>query len=530
MPEHDVPVLIVGGGPVGLAASLLLSEHGVDSLLVERNATTTDHPKAHIANTRTMEIFRALGVDAAVRAAALPPRAMSHVRWVRSLAGEELARLDACPPAEDSSPTRTVSCAQDRVEAILLAASASRRGRLRFSTELVALEPRADGVSARLRAADGAVETLRARFAIAADGASSGIRRQLGIGMNGLPEIATVVGTYFHADLSARFEARPALLYWVMNGAAPGTFIALDGATRWVFHVAIAEGAETPCEDDLVRTIRIAIGDPDVELDVKSIRPWRMTAQIAERYRHGPVLLAGDAAHRFPPTGGLGMNTGIQDVHNLAWKLARVLSGVSADALLDTYEEERRPVAQANSDFSVHNAMRGGSAVGPGARAAIAALDAGGPDVPAVLAQLRADVEVNRAHFGAPGIDLGFRYEAGALVPDGAPAPPSSAGRYLPSASSGARTPHVWLTRDGACISSLDLFGRDFVLLVAGRPDPWRAANAHEVAPGAPFDLEPGGALLVRPDGHVAWRATTAPAEPARALAAVLRDVTRSTA
>src|SRR5882724_8550026 len=223
MHEPDVPVLIVGGGPVGLAASLLLSEQGVDSLLVERNPTTSDHPKAHVVNTRTMEIFRAFGLEDELRAAAIAESALGHVRWVRSLAGPELGRLDAFQGTHDVSPTRVVSCAQDRVEAILLGATRTRRGRIRFGTELLALETDAQGVRAMLRAGD-ATQTLSARYAIAADGASSGVRRQLGIAMSGLPEIATLVGIYFHADLRHLFAARPAVLYWVMNSAAPGTF------------------------------------------------------------------------------------------------------------------------------------------------------------------------------------------------------------------------------------------------------------------------------------------------------------------
>ncbi len=520
-PEIEVAVLIVGGGPVGLTASLLLSDLGVDSLLVERNQTTSDHPKAHVINTRTMEIFRSLKVADGVRAEAVDDRAMLKVRWVRSLKGAELALLDNGPDIHLPSPTRMVSCPQDRVEAVLAEAANGRRGVVRFGTEVTSLDVDHSGVTATL--ADGT--SVRALYVIAADGAGSGIRRQLEIPMDGLPELATLVGTYFHADLRAIFAERPALLYWVMNGEAPGTFITLDGADRWMFHTRSLANGAMPTDSDVAALIRTAIGDPGIAIDVKSVRPWRMTAQIADRYRHGAVFLAGDAAHRFPPTGGLGLNTGVQDVHNLAWKLARVLAGDSSDALLDTYELERRPVAQANCDFSVHNAMAGGTAVGPGMPAAIAALDADGPDVPDVIAQLRADVEANRAHFGSPGLDLGFVYTNGALVSDGQPPSLVTPGSYTPTARPGARAPHVWLDLTDGRVSTLDLVGRDFVLLVAGPVDEWHTESAAEVAPGEPFGLEAGGALLVRPDGHVAWRSITRPEHPADRLAGVRREL-----
>lgn len=533
-----IPVLIVGGGPVGLAASILLSDLGVDSLLIERNPSTTDHPKAHVVNTRTMEIFRAFGIERALKCAALPPAGLAHIRWVRSLAGDEVGRLDLAMPPGEVSPTRVVSCAQDRVESVLLDATSARRGQVRFNTELAGLVQDEGGVSARVRAtgvgSDGE-ETIRAQYVIAADGASSGVRRALGIAMSGLPEVATLVGTYFHADLRHLFEARPAVLYWVMNTAAPGTFIALDGAERWVFHLGQPGGGVELGEGEAAQLIATAIGEPGVRIDVRSIRPWRMTAQLAERYRERRVLLAGDAAHRFPPTGGLGLNTGVQDVHNLAWKLALVLTRAAPDALLDSYEQERRPVAEANSNWSLGNFLHGGSAVGPGARATMAALEAGGPDLPAVLAQLHADIESGRSHFGSQAMDLGFSYGAGALVPeDGlAPAGLDPDAGYMPDARPGARAPHAWLTRNGARVSTHDLFGAGFVLLCAGSAEVWLSGvrdwavtpTSVEVDPGPPFGLEPGGAVLVRPDGHVAWRSVSRPDDPGKALDEVLRRV-----
>lgn len=519
--EAPVPVVIVGGGPVGLAASLLLSDLAVDSLLVERNTTTSDHPKAHVVNTRTMEVFRSLGVADAVRDQAIAPKMMAHVRWVRSFAGEELASLLRRGGAAPPSPEPGTSCAQDRVEQALLAASAHRRGRLRFGTEVSSLEPDDEGVTVRF--ADGA--TQRALYVIAADGAASGVRDQLGIAMEGEPEMGTMLGTYFHADLSRWTDERPALLYWVMNGAAPGTFIGMDGVERWVFHLPMPPDTPRISNDEAERIVRTAIGDPSVEIDVRSVQPWRMTAQVAARYRHDRVFLAGDAAHRFPPTGGLGLNSGVQDVHNLAWKLARVLAGSSPESLLGTYEQERRPVAQRNCEFSVHNARAGGTAFGPGAAEAIAVLDAGGPAVADVVAQLRADVAANSAHFGGLGMDLGFRYEAGALIPDDDSVTPAEPGTYIPSGRPGGRAPHLVIDTNGEPRSVLDHFGTDFVLLVAGPIQGWEAEHAVEIPPGEPYGLEPGGAVLVRPDGHIAWRTITPPDDPAGAVTAARQAI-----
>ncbi|MGI9611933.1 MAG: FAD-dependent monooxygenase [Acidimicrobiales bacterium] len=519
---EPLPVLIVGAGPVGLSASLLLSDLGVENLVVERNPGTTDHPKAHVVNTRTMEIFRSIGVAQAVRDEAVAPSMMGHVRWVRSIAGQELAHLARGGGARPPTPSPATSCAQDKVEQILHAATVERPGSVQFDAEVSAVEPDDDGVTVTFQ--DG--RTRRAAYVIAADGASSGVRRNLGIDMEGLPELLTMVGIYFHADLRRWTENRPALLYWVMNSAAPGTFIALDGLQRWVFHLQMPPG-ETPDVSDQEATeiVRRAIGDTDVAIDVRSVKPWRMTAQVAERYRQGRVFLAGDAAHRFPPTGGLGLNTGVQDVHNLAWKLARVLAGSSTDSLLDTYEEERKPIAQQNSDFSVHNALAGGTAVGPGVFDAITALEEEGSNEAEIIDQLRADIEANRAHFGSIGMDLGFSYGCGALIPEDGEHPSPDPGTYVPSGRPGGRAPHLPVSADNPHTTILDRFGRDFVLAVAGPTDPWNAPQSIQIPAGEPYGLDPGGAVLIRPDGHIAWRTVSEPDDPSGAMAGALARI-----
>lgn len=541
MPDATVPVLIVGSGPAGLTAAILLADLGVPAVLVERNPGTTDHPRAHVVNTRTMEIFRGIGIADAVHAAGLAPEAYERILWKRTITGEELGALtmDFARVTERvaASPSRIASCAQDRVEELLRAAAERRGCDLRYGTELVGYEQDADGVTATLRTASGETR-LRARYVIAADGASSSTRRLLDVAMQGIPPLATLVGIYFEADLTRWVSDRPGLLYFLMNSAAPGIVIALDGRTRWIYHRPQLEDRLEPDAADAA--VRLAVGIPDLDLTIRSIRPWTMTAEVAERFRVGRIFLSGDAAHRFPPTGGFGLNTGVQDVHNLAWKLARVLAGSAPATLLDSYERERKPVAQSNTDWSVRNFMEGGSAVGPGNLMATFQIEAGGADVPAVLAQLQRDIDAERDHFDALGQDLGFVYEEGALVPDGTalPAVADRAAEYAPNARPGSRAPHCWLRRGPERISTLDLFGRALVLLAPAGAHAWITAAGRHAGDGVVcvrigaggdwvdeddtwlrlYETGPEGAVLVRPDGHVAWRANAAPADEAEAI------------
>lgn len=540
-----VPVLIVGSGPAGLTAAVLLADLGVRAVLVERNTGTTDHPRAHVVNTRTMEIFRGIGIADAVHAAGLAPEAYERILWKRTIAGEEYGALtmdfERAAERAVASPTRIASCPQDRVEELLRAAAERRGCDLRYATELAAYAQDDDGVTATLRTSRGETTTLRARYVIAADGASSPTRGLLGVAMEGIPPLATLVGIYFEADLRPWVGGRPALLYFLMNGEAPGIVIALDGHRRWIYHRPQLEDRLEP--EAAAAAVRLAVGVPDLDVAIRSIRPWTMTAEVAERFRIGRIFLAGDAAHRFPPTGGFGLNTGVQDAHNLAWKLARVLDGSAPATLLDTYERERKPVARSNTDWSVRNFMEGGTAVGPGNMLATMQIEAGGPDVPAVLAQLQRDIDGERDHFDALGQDLGFVYEDGALVPDGSALPEVAdrAAEYAPNARPGSRAPHCRLRRGEERISTLDLFGRDFVLLVSDEERAWRGAASDvgircvRIGPAGDWDDEDGGwrrlygvgakgAVLVRPDGHVAWRSAGAD-DDAAAAARRLREV-----
>ncbi|MGE4606686.1 MAG: FAD-dependent monooxygenase [Myxococcota bacterium] len=527
-----VPVLIVGGGPTGLTLSCLLSRSGVDSLLVERNPTTCDHPQAHVVNTRSMEIMRMLGLEPAIRDEALPPSVMGHVRWVTSLTGREFASLNLAPGPREigarlaASPAMPVSCGQDRIEPLLASLARKGPGSVEFSTQMVELEVANHGIAASV-VSEGRQRTVRADWLVACDGAASPTREIVGIPMEGPGALAHVVGIYFHADLSRFVAERPAVLYWTIDDEVPGTFIAIDGRERWVFHAAwdadrhsLAAFTNERC----IEILRRAIGT-EVEIDLRSVRPWTMSAQVAERYRDRRVLLAGDAAHRFPPTGGFGMNTGLQDAHTLGWKLAAVIAGTAGDALLDSYEAERLPVGRGNRDWSVANAMGLASVIGPGAAQQARRLADAELSFEALSAEILQIADREVGHFSAMGRDLGFVYEDGALVSDGS-RPPECENpdrNYIPSGRPGARAPHLGIVRDGELLSILDLFEDRWVLLAASiHAGTWRRAAAAQrvsvdcVAIGTDV-LDPGdawaslygiedGAVLVRPDGHVAWR------------------------
>ena len=547
--SERVPVLIVGGGPTGLTLSALLSRHGVDSLLIEEDPGTCDHPQAHVVNRRTAEIWRSMGVEEAVHAES-DPKAQGAIWVVTSVAGHVLGSF---APAEDASrraarraasPSRGTSCAQDRIEPLLAARVKAGPGRILFSTELTDLAWDDGGATATVRS-EGMERRIQARWLVGCDGASSRTRALTEIEMEGLPTLAYIVGIYCHMDLSRWIEERPGVLYWTIDAEAPATFIHM-GHHRWTVqtafaggHVALADFTPKRCTE----LVRHAVG-ADVAVDVRTVRPWAMTAQTATAWRKGPVLLAGDAAHRFPPTGGFGMNTGVQDAHNLAWKLAAVIDGRAGDALLDTYQTERRPVALANNAFSVANARGFGAIMGPGAVAQGQRLAKGEVTLEALSSEVQAILDREAGHFDASGLDLGFSYEQGALVPDGTalPAREDPVRDYVPCARPGSRAPHLWLARDGERISSLDLFGKRFVLLTGlDGADAWRDAVGRI---GASVDLvvvgesviDPedqwralygvtDGAVLVRPDGHVAWRSRGAVGDALGTLRAVLDRV-----
>jgi 2-polyprenyl-6-methoxyphenol hydroxylase-like FAD-dependent oxidoreductase len=524
----EVPVLIVGGGPVGLTASILLARHGVRSLLVEQHPGTATHPKAHAINARTMEMYRQAGLDAAIREAGLPPERARFIVWARTLAGEELERRvpwRARAESQAVSPVRSCLCAQDYLEPVLCGFAERADGsEVRFRTELSGFAQDATGVTATLvERATGAEYPVRAQYVIAADGAQSRIRSALGVSMIGKPDVYESVNVLLEADLRPWTEHRPSALYFIEQPTLKATFLTTNGIDRWGFLVnsLSAYGLRAPdfTAERTLEIARAAIGVPDVPVTILGIAPWTASAHVAESYRHGRIFLAGDAAHEMPPTGGFGMNTGVQDVQNLAWKLAAVLQGWAAPALLDTYDAERRPVGRTITEQSLMNSISMG-------RLGDQATGFARPE-----------------YLNEQGMIFGASYDSGAVVPDGTSAPvvANPVTDYVPSARPGARAPHAWLERSGERVSTIDLVGRRFALLASGEEwaKPGHGARVLSITtvgdgwelrdPGgqwhATYGLERGGAVLVRPDGHVAWRCPTPVADPAGAVRAALASV-----
>jgi len=540
MSDRQVDVAIVGGGPVGLTAALLLGRLGISCIVFERNETTSFHPRGHVVNARSMEIFRQAGVEDAVNAASLPLERHAGIGFVISLAGEEIGRLrtrgdETLDALERSwSPVLKRSCPQDVLEPILKQhAEACHASSLRFGVEITGLQDVEDAVLLSWRAVDGGEGSCRARYVIGADGARSFVREVAGIPMTGR-SMGQQIGVYFHADLYRLIEDRPFLLWWIYNARTTGVLISLDGRYRWTYNFPYQddESRHDFTEARCLERVRAAIGDPDIDVRIDSIVPWRMQARMAESLRSGRLFLAGDAAHPLPPTGGQGMNTGIGDVHNLAWKLNLVLKGLAPDSLLDSYQEERLPVARFNVQQSARNAEKMAAAGLSG----ILALDRTvtssieGPQGAEVKARLAAAIPAQRGHFDYPGQTFGYAYSSSILAESGAAESDRAVETYTPSGAPGHRAPHFWIVKQGVRISSIDLFSPDAFTLLTGRGGgAWADAFRHAVetigVSGRAFVLDAAedlraadsgwlalygmterGAVLVRPDGHVAWR------------------------
>jgi 2-polyprenyl-6-methoxyphenol hydroxylase-like FAD-dependent oxidoreductase len=523
----DIPVVISGGGPVGLMASLLLSQHGVRSLLVERHPGTALTPKARGINARTMELFRQCGIEAAVRDAGLSQTGTGLIVWTETLAGREIHRLvpgRATAKNMAMTPVKNCLCAQDDLEPVMRRfAEAAAPGELRFNTELASFAQGPDGVTGTLTdRSTGEETTFRARYLIAAEGAQSKVRRALGVNMVGKEKVYDSVNILFNANLTQWVKDRPAALYFVELDELRATFLTINGTDRWGFLIhSPSKYGWTP--DDFtpefcVNLIRKGIGVTDIPVTVLGVSPWQASAIVSDRYRVGNVFLAGDAAHEMPPTGGFGLNTGVQDVHNLAWKIAAALRGRAAESLLDSYHAERQPLGTIITQNSLANAMSMGRT----------------ENIAGVLPR--------REFLAEQGLIFGASYESMAVVPDGTP--PATlediVTDYVPSARPGCRAPHVWLKRSNDEISSIDLIGPHFLLMTGAQGDAWRC-GAQGIAVSWPplltrvigkdtevsdpdgnwhdaYGIDPDGAVLVRPDGYVAWRSRTGVANPEGAL------------
>ena len=584
MNDLEIPVLIVGGGGCGLASSLFLSRQGIRSLLIERHPAPGRLPKARYVSQRTMELLRQFDVADRVYERSMPLEHISHIRWCTSLAGDgELDRRTfyriesfgggslAQHYAKDS-PCESTLFPQVRMEPLLRdLAAAEDRAQVLYHHQLQSLEQDDYGVTAVVR--DRSTDRdfrVRAKYLIGADGGKT-VGPSQGAVFSGATDLAHMVTVYFRADLSQYWDDDYSMTTWFVNpegGSWASGVLGQLGPTRfgrhseeWMFHFSFRPDDPSRFEEgSLLPRMRELLKIPDLTPEIIGIGHWTVEGVLVDRYRWGRVLLAGDAAHRHPPTTGLGLNSAIQDAHNLTWKLAAVLKGQAHDSLLDSYEAERRPVAAANIQWALMTfqnhqltdagigLVRGNAELSMANFRRYFADNAEGRTRRARLAQI---MEVQRMEWQAHDIELGYHYDDGAVMPDGTPTPQRDplGQTYVPTTRPGHRLPHAWLERDGKTLSTLDLVqpGR-FALLTGSKASGWAdAAAALSQSSGVPIDVveisdqspvrdtdrswrhlravSADGAILVRPDQHVGWRAVGRAEQPQAVLAAAMTKI-----
>lgn len=531
---QDTQVLIVGAGPVGLTLAIDLAQRGVHATLIEKNETSIQLPKMERCNARTMEIFRRLGIADRVRKAGLRNDGPMDVFLALSMDAEEpLCRLP-CPSVDDAKaeikahndgrplePYQLIS--QYTVEPLLHQVLLEYPNvTIRFGCELTAFEQDPNGVTGHVRFGDGTADTVRARYLAGCDGGASTVRKQLDIHFEGKGAIRKLRQALFYApDLYEAIPMGKGRHYHIANSTYFPFIILQDSTKHWTMHAA----AES--DEHMIELFRGALGKLPVEFEMLSCNEWTQHLLWAQRYREGNVFIAGDAAHLVIPTGGLGMNTGVGDAVDLSWKLAATLAGWGGPALLDSYEVERRQIGRRNVGAS-GAAMDGRLTWRAAWKPEIFDEGAAGA---AVRAKIGAEFDAEqRKVTEILGIEAGYRYVGSPIVctePGEGPDPDNRT--YVPTTWPGFRLPHVWLD-DGTAIH--DHLGAGYTLLrLGGTTADTSALEAQVRATGAPLDVKafPDEAaraiygtdlILVRPDLHVVWRGTGAPADPA-AVAAV---------
>lgn len=575
--DIEVPVLVVGAGPAGLTATLLLERLGVKALTVTRYGWTANTPRAHYQNQRAIEIFRELGLDGEVAATGLPHHLMRYIVWAESLSGKEFARLAMYPVSRSdeyiqASPCRSSNIAQHLLEPILARAAMERGTGLLWNHEFIDLTQDADGVTARvLNRLTGVACSIRAKYVIGADGARSKVADSVGITHTGVVGWASAVNVWFRADLAKYCAHRPGVLYAISQPGGEywigsGMFVNVQPWNEWVFSFMYdPKSGEAPTDNEsILKRVRDAVGDDSLALEILAVSPWQMNAQVADTMSVGRVFIAGDAAHRHPPLNALGSNTSIQDSYNLCWKLKLVLDGTAESELLQTYDQERRPVAQQVIDRSMqsvedHGAMA--AALGftanqteaEGWRAYNQISDAT-PTGHARRVAFAEALDLQHYEFSAHGVELGFRYGEGAVAgePDSIASRDSWRDRqltYVMTTAPGAHVPHAWLEFEKKPLATIDLAGRSrFALLIGHAGAAWEQAATQAraelgidlitcaIGVGLPYldvmgawmklrEVGDDGCVLVRPDQVVAWRAMTLPKDPGGTLRNVLSKI-----
>lgn len=516
MKSNHVPVLIIGGGLTGLTSALFLAHHKVDYLLIEKHATTAIHPKAGGITFRTMELFRELGLEKNIRAAGkllenccgritvntmaeADPEELKRTRIAQYESDESMAAI-----IKKISPSKRTSCYQIDLEPMLLQEARRLGGKLWFHHELVSYKQDNIGVTAIVRDCETKKEQIiHSDYLIAADGAKSSIRKHAGIPTTGRGNIGGhYINIYFEADLSDLIQGDAFIFSMILHPEVSGALLPVNNSDRWIYHVAYnplkGETSEDFSEERCKKIVRKAIGRSNLNVKILSISPWEATESTAVRFQDNRVFLVGDAAHLMPPTGGFGSNTGVQDAHNLAWKLAAVIHDEANPKLLETYHEERHSVVQLTTDYAS-----------------------------SILLRAMNKQEDNLNNIDSLAVTAGYKYCSAAIINQDAT--PHRMDLLELGGRPGTRAPHMWGTYQGKRISILDLLGRSFVLFTGSEHNSWSTA-AHTVAAhlgmsihvyrvcpkgdfvdqdnifGKLYGINPEGAVLVRPDGCIGWR------------------------
>ncbi|MFT4570771.1 MAG: putative polyketide hydroxylase [Hyphomicrobiaceae bacterium] len=557
MKQIKAPVLVIGGGPVGLWTALHLAALGVRSILIEKHPETSHHPKASYFNTRTLELLQDLGIAEEFYASAMFPDGVSFYTNMR---GHRLGSLQIGDNPEYlkavMGATATPGCVSSQVilESILKRhADENDLIEVLFGHEKLSLNQAGDGVDVRVLNRDTGEEMMvQASYVIACDGVHSSTRSECGRKLVGPPAFGHIINIYIEADIESLVEEKNQALYWIATPSATGVFIGLGGdRQKWCFNTPyFPQRGETPedySEQRCLDLVHKALGTDQLEVRVLAIGPWVLCGQVIDEFRDSRVFFGGDAAHLNIPTGGFGLNTGMQETHNLAWKLAGVLEGWAPEAILDTYHQERRPIAVFNVEKSRENAVR--------IRDTGAVLGEPDPEIKEIeddtargraIREQKGQAIIEQAdHFLFLGQEIGFGYwDSPIVTSDGTPhyaeahCVDNAVSTYVSNARPGARAPHCWVTTKDAPEtpqSILRQYGREFVLLCRGEGSGWADTVTdavgniplvvHSVGPPGSehslidineqwsefYGIADTGAVLVRPDGHVCWRTTEAP-------------------